>query len=191
MTEHRLITLFGSDGGPAWDWVPPVGEAGHVIFPVDGSREAMDRIESQLPRVIAHTEHTVGSLSIIRGTDRERGRYCITWAKTSIFLLPYGGRVLALDLTFDADTLGGCVQIMRDVAFRKRSSRISGQSLDSIVDTAVAKYRLPPAPPFLIGRYYELFCAHDRSFLSPHGRSPKRRLRLRSLSPSCQRDREP
>ena len=61
MTEHRLVTLFGSDGIPARDWVPPIGDAGHVIFPVEGSRDAMDRIESKLPRVIAHTEHAVNS----------------------------------------------------------------------------------------------------------------------------------
>src|SRR4030095_15350056 len=113
MTEHRLITLFGSDGDPAWDWVPPVGEAGHVVFPVRGSPEVMHRVENQLPSVIAQTEHRVNSLSIFRGTDRQQGRYCITSAKTTVFLLPYGGRVLALDLLFDADTLGGCVQVMR------------------------------------------------------------------------------
>jgi hypothetical protein len=187
MAEHRLITLFGSDGAPAWDWVPVVGKAGHVVFPVDGSREAMDRIEDQLPRVIAHTEHTLDSLTIMRGADRQRGRYCITCAKTTVFLLPYGGRVLALDLIFDANTLGGCVQIMRDVAFRKRSNRISGQSLDSIVENAVAEHALPSAPPFLIGRYCELFCARDRSFLTPHGwwSAEHRRRRLRSLSPSA------
>jgi hypothetical protein len=183
MSEHRLVTLFGSDGVPARDWAPQVGDAGHVIFPVEGSRDAMDQLESQLPRVIAHTEHTVDSLTIFRGADPQQGQYCITRGKTTVFVLPYGGRVLALDLTFDADTLGGCVQIMRDVAFRKRRNLISGQSLNSIVDTAVEKCCLPPAP-FSIGRYYELFYACDRSFLSPDGRLPDQRRRLlRSLSP--------
>jgi hypothetical protein len=144
----------------------------------------MDQLESQLPRVIAHTEHTVDSLTIFRGADPQQGQYCITRGKTTVFVLPYGGRVLALDLTFDADTLGGCVQIMRDVAFRKRRNLISGQSLNSIIDTAVEKCCLPPAP-FSIGRYYELFYACDRSFLSPDGRLPDQRRRLlRSLSPS-------
>jgi hypothetical protein len=183
MSEHRLITLFGSDGVPAWDWAPPeVGDAGHVIFPVEGSRDAMDQLESQLPRVIAHTEHTVDSLTIFRGADPQRGQYRITRAKTTVFVLPYGGRVLALDLTFEADTLGGCVQIMRDVAFRRRRNLISGQSMNSIVDTAVDRYSLQEAP-FSIGRYYELFHAHDRSFLSPVWLAEQRRRLLRSLSP--------
>ena len=72
MTEHRLITLFGSDGVPARDWVPPVGDAGHVIFPVEGSRDAMDQLQSQLPMVIAHTEHPVDSLTMTHGTDPRR-----------------------------------------------------------------------------------------------------------------------
>jgi hypothetical protein len=183
MTEHRLVTLFGSDGIPARDWVPPIGDAGHVIFPVEGSRDAMDRIESQLPRVIAHTEHAVDSLTIIRGADPQRRQYRITRARTTVFVLPYGGRVLALDLTFDANTLESCVQIMRDVAFRRRRNLVSGQSMNFIVDTAVDEYRLRPAP-FLIGRYYEIFCACDRSFLSPSGLSDQRRRLLRSFSSS-------
>src|SRR5215212_6434324 len=117
MTEHRLITLFGSAGVPARDWAPQVGDPGHDIFPVEGSRDAMNELESQLPRVIGHTEHRVDSLRIISGRN-PLGRYRITRAKTTVFILPYGGRVLALDLTFDANTLGGCIQIMRDVAFR-------------------------------------------------------------------------
>jgi hypothetical protein len=187
MTGHRLITLFGSDGVPARDWVPPVGDAGHVIFPVEGSRDAMDQLQSQLPMVIAHTEHPVDSLTMTHGTDSPPGRYCITRAKTTVFVLPYGGRVLALDLTFEADTLGGCVQIMRDVAFRKRRNLVSGQPLDSIVDMAVKKHDPPPVQ-FAIGRYYEIFCAHDRSFLSTKGRLTDRRRRHRQLLSSSRPD---
>jgi hypothetical protein len=71
---------------------------------------------------------------------------------------------------------------MRDVAFRRRRNLISGQSMNSIVDTAVDKCCLPRAP-FSIGRYYELFYAHDRSFLSPVWLTGQRRRLLRSLFP--------
>jgi hypothetical protein len=172
-----LITLYGDEGEMQPQWPPPIGVPAYKAVDPLGSRNDFQRAADQMPRVLHHAEHPPNRLVLPPESDTRgsRGTYTVTNVGTDLFLLPYGGLVLALVLTFEADDLGGTIQLLRDTSFRRRRIHLNERSLGDFVEEVVGDSELPHR--FVIGRVHQLYVDEDASFFRP----PHRPI-LRSFS---------
>jgi hypothetical protein len=173
MIHHRLITLYGNEGGMRPDWPSLAGTPAFQAFELRGLANAYEQAAEQMPRVLDRIDYDPVCLSLAPESDERgpRGRFTVTGVQTISFRLPYGGIVLALILAFEAGDLGGCVQLMRDTAFRKRRIRLDGSPLGARIATDQERQELTPEP-FVVGRIHQLFVDDDAAFFRVR---PKRR----------------
>jgi hypothetical protein len=178
MRRHTLITLYGDEGEMQPQWPPHTGLPAYKAVGPLGSRDDFERAADQMPRVLHHAEHSPNKLVLPPESDARgsRGTYTVTNVGTDLFLLPYGGLVLALVLTFEADDLGGTIQLLRDTSFRRRRIHLNECPLGDFVNKVVSDSHLPHT--FVIGRVHQLFIDDDASCFRP----PNRPI-LRSFSP--------